>query len=139
MEEKFSKEAYTQKILSATPLALVNISYELALHYIEDALSATAVKDWAKYESSIKAAQDFIEDLRNALDMTMAISNDLFDLYLYLNKILISAFFSKDTKHLLEAKALLETLQGGFMEIESEEGAQAAVKKARKHYDVFYE
>lgn len=114
-----NKEDYVARISSASPLQLVIINYELTLQFIKDALE-NITKSQNQYEENIKKAQDSLGRLISTLDMDYDLSKLLFDLYLYVNKLLIKAFFSRSADSLTEAVEILEALLKSWEALENE-------------------
>lgn len=110
------KEDYVAKIANAAPLQLTIITYELLLGHIDGAKKNP--EDLPLYKSNVQKAQEFLKLLLETLDLQYEVSKELFRIYTYVNKLLITAFFSKNMEGLAEAHELLSTLLEGWREIE---------------------
>lgn len=102
---------YTERIKSASPIQLVLITYELIIANLIDAKNA---EEEHVYEMHIKKSQNFLMQLMTSLNMTYSISNNLLNIYLYVNKMLSDAYFNKDEFLIDTSLELLNSLNESF-------------------------
>ena len=88
---------YTTRILSATPLKLVIITYELAIKNISEAIKTDILDHKQK---NISKSRDCLKELIINLNPQIEISKNLYSIYIYINKLLISADIKCDLKKL---------------------------------------
>ncbi len=117
--EKLTTEDYVARIANATPLQLVIISYELIIKYIEDA--SDCIDNEKMFEFNLNKSKDFLDDLKNSLDMSLEISRNLMSLYNYVGQQISYYRFSKKSEHAEEAKKVINELLDGWRTIENQE------------------
>lgn len=113
-------EDYVARISQSSPLQLLIINYEMAIEFICEGENYINTNE-ELFEKSIKKAQKAVVHLMESLDMTYKISETLMSIYIYTNKILVTALFSKDVTKLDEAKKILRELLSSWCEIEKED------------------
>ena len=104
---------YAMRIETATPAQLIIITYEILLGYIEEAKHIHEWDDDA-FRNNIQNAQAALENLMDGLDMQYEISRSFFSLYVYINKLLMQAYFCKKIELLDECTTLLTELLDGW-------------------------
>ena len=122
-------EDYVARISEATPLGLLIINYELLLSHIE-----AAKKDESDFSDEIQKSKDFLLVLIKSLDFEYDISKDLYQIYSYVNTLLIKSEFSGDKTHLDEALNLLSMLLSSWRELTSIEDAKPVMENTSKIY-----
>ncbi|MDR2939170.1 MAG: flagellar protein FliS [Clostridiales bacterium] len=108
----YLKENYVERIKNASPIQLILITFELTIVNLEDAKQST--DDSEKFESHIRKSQEFLMQLMSSLDMGYKISSHLLSIYLYVNKLLHEAYFSKDIKNIDDCIEMLKSLLSSF-------------------------
>lgn len=104
-------------VVNATRGQLLCITYELLLEKIELARQ----KEGQERKVEAKKAIDIVQMLAGDLDFNVAISRDLFRIYVYVQGLLIQ---SKDLHKLEEAYRLIEKIYVGFKEAVKQEEMQ---------------
>ena len=112
------KEDYAKKIAMASPLQLVVINFELVLDFLDDAKTDIEFDNDAEFQKNIKKAHDFLKELIYSLNMDYEISADLYDIYIYVNKLFVSGIYRKDTEAIDQVCRILTVLLEGFKMIE---------------------
>ena len=112
------KEDYAKKIAMASPLQLVVINFELVLDFLDDAKTDIEFDNDAEFQKNIKKAHDFLKELIYSLNMDYEISADLYDIYIYINKLFVSGIYRKDTEAIDQVCRILTVLLEGFKMIE---------------------
>ena len=107
-----SKEDYVARISAANPVMLVVITYELILDFIAEAASS----EGEEAQAHINRAREAVMQLMVALNFEYEMSQDLFDMYLYVNKLLNAATYGDGT--LEEAASIIRSLKESFEAIE---------------------
>ena len=105
---------YKLRISSATPAQLVMINYELIIAFAEEALVADNA---LAYEKNIDMAKNWLNQLIGALNMDISVSHDLYQIYEYINQLLVTAYFGHNKDSASEAINLLKNLHTGWREI----------------------
>ena len=118
--EKRNKEDLAARIVSARPIKLIIINYELLISSIDDAISGELTENAEK-------AREFLTELQLSLDMSIDVSKDLLPIYIYVGKIINEAIRTKNAKDLPEAKKILAALLDTWRELESSGAGDAIV------------
>ena len=102
----YDKQEYTERIINAVPARLVVINLELIISCLQN--------------NQYKKAQAYLTELMVSLDMKYEISQNLMNIYLYVNKLIINAIYSKKEalKIVNEAEEILSKLLFAWKEIE---------------------
>lgn len=120
----YTAQAYRrQQILTASPEMLTLMLYNGAIRFINEGLLFIEKADTEKSNKSILRAQDIMIELMSTLDMQYDIAKQLYPLYEYIYKTLISANLGNNKEKLEEAKDLITQLRDTWHE---------AMKKAHK-------
>lgn len=113
---------YTLRISQASPAQLVVINYELITAFLRDALDAYGSgavitnSDKPVFARNIDKARDGLQLLIRSLDFEVSISQDLYQIYEYVNRLLNTAYFGYNRTTAEEALSLMETLLTGWRE-----------------------
>lgn len=105
---------------SAPPLKLVRMLYEGALRFLEQAESAHASGDGARFQERCLRAHGIVTELRLALDHGQApeLSTNLESLYLFAEGELRSAMLAESPERLAPVRDTLTTLLDGWKGLE---------------------
>jgi flagellar protein FliS len=111
-----SKAYLETRILSADPVELINIFYEYAILYVQEARDNLARKDIAARSKAIVKAISIVSELEAALDHSAGgeISANLARLYVYIRGRLMAANVKQQDAPLAEVESLLKTLAEGW-------------------------
>jgi flagellar protein FliS len=123
------KSAYLEsRILSASPLDLVNILYEHAILDIQQARQSLARGDVAARSRSISKAIAIIGELQSSLDHEAGgeIACNLGQLYQYMRARLTAGNLRQSDSPLAEVASLLESLGDAWRKIAAVSGGDAA-------------
>lgn len=124
------KKAYLEtRILSASPVELINILYEYAAMSVQDARECLAKRDVAGRAQAISKAIAIIGELESSLDHQQGgeIAGNLGKLYRYMRDRLTHANLRQEDQPLAEVEALLKTLGEGWKEISGTTAMPAGV------------
>ncbi len=105
---------------SAPPLKLVQLMYEGALRFLEQAETALAAADGARFQERCLRAQAVVSELRLALDPQQApeLSESLSALYLFAEGEIRAAMAAESAAPLAPAREVLDTLLDGWRKLE---------------------
>jgi flagellar protein FliS len=123
-----------QKILAATPLELVTISYQCASQAVRDARAALAEGSIAERSSCITLAHGIIAELYRSLDRSVgdgSLPNELGRLYDYMMRQLLVANSTQTDAPLAEVLDLLTSLAEAWVRISSDPAAAQAAPHAQ--------
>lgn len=107
-------QSFTARITQASRSELIVILYEMTIAKIEDAERAYSQEDLKTFDKNLKSAHRYVGELMASLDYTFSLSYDLLNLYLYINKHIITAIVKRNPLTLENAKSILNKLLTGF-------------------------
>lgn len=128
------KQDFILRISQSNRSQLVVIIYEIILTYLEEAKMAYEKKDMTEFRESIRKAQPFVSELMEALDFKYAISIELLQLYLYVNKALVRSILKREKRNLESAIVVLETLKVGFIGVSEQDDSAPLIQNAQQIY-----
>ncbi|MCL2604891.1 MAG: flagellar protein FliS [Defluviitaleaceae bacterium] len=101
---------YRLRIANANPAQLVVINFEMVIVFLDD--------------GQIEKAKDALEQLVRSLNFEISLAHDFYEIYKYINELLITAQFSKDevivTQSVSEVRELMGTLLDGWRNVEKQ-------------------
>lgn len=151
-------KTYSYRISQATRSQLVVITYDIITDYLNEAMKiAGTMADSTRtaddtdgyketYEADYKNAgrKEYNEDIHMAmrgidqlitgLDMNYEMSVQLFQLYNYMKRSLISVQISADCDKLKEITGMLGRLRAAFLEVSRQDDSQPLMKNTEKVY-----
>ncbi|GGI16503.1 flagellar export chaperone FliS [Gottfriedia solisilvae] len=118
MAMKNPYEQYQQNsVNTASPGELTLMLYNGCLKFIHLAKGAIAQKNFAERNKNILRAQDIIQELMVTLDMEQEVSQNLMQLYDYLNRQLIQANIKNDVTILEEVEGFVTEFRDTWKEV----------------------
>lgn len=105
-----------QSVTTATPEELTLMLYNGCIKFINLAEVYIEEKDYAKTNLNIQKAQDIIQELNITLNMDYEISQNLRQLYTFVNEKLLDANIKKDKQALFDAKEIVSELRDTWKE-----------------------
>ncbi len=105
-----------QSVTTATPEELTLMLYNGCIKFINLAEVYIEEKDYAKSNLNIQKAQDIIQELNITLNMDYEISQNLRQLYTFINEKLLDANIKKDKQALFDAKEIVSDLRDTWKE-----------------------
>ncbi|SCA58521.1 Flagellar protein FliS [Chlamydiales bacterium SCGC AB-751-O23] len=128
MTEKnpFSKTYKKQQIESASPGELVILLYDGAIDYLtkaQNALQEDGIDRIEKFHNNLISCQNIITELTASLDMEKGgeIAKNLFRLYDFMYRKLVSANLEKNNEDLSSIKNMLVQLRDAWMKVVGKE------------------
>jgi flagellar protein FliS len=105
---------------SAPPLRLVQLMYEGALRFLEQAEAAGAASELARFQERCLRARAVVSELRLSLDREQApeLAERLDALYLFAEAQICAALASESSAPLAHARDVLATLLDGWKRLE---------------------
>ncbi len=124
-------KTYSYRISQATRSQLVVITYDIIIDYLNDAINK---KDNSEYKESLHMAMRGIDQLIIGLDMDYEVSVQLYQLYNYMKRSLISAQVSMDGDRINEVISMLQRLRAAFFEVSRQDTSEPVMKNTQKIY-----
>ena len=115
-------------IISATPLQLLQTTYELLMHHLDllqQALAGGLLDDDKTPHDRVVHCQNILQTIISGLDLSYDIAQDMLPLYLYINKMLIDCQVTvlRPSQHqrtqetLADIQKIIATLYDGIKEL----------------------
>lgn len=111
------KNEFTQRIGKANKTEMIVVVYDIALAYSQDAKDAFAAGDMESFSESLTNVRKCVDNLIDALNFDIDISNQLFALYNYIKKCLLGSRLDKNEKGLDDSIKLLTDMKEIFVEL----------------------
>ncbi len=127
-------QEYTLRITRANRSELIVIVYELALSYLDEAVSAFDNGDHEAFKANASYANKCVGDLLEALDFNYEPSYPLMRIYVYISKQISLAPIRKDKEGLLEAGRLLGRLKKSFDDIAASDDSEPLMSNTQDVY-----
>ncbi len=127
-------KSYTKRIAGASKSELVVIMYEVILTDLKDSIDAYENGDGDQFERSLKHSKRFLKELMASLDYSYKISFELMKLYIYVNKLIISAMFQKNKGFIEDAIIIMNRLLIGFVEVSKQDNSGPVMKNTEQIY-----
>lgn len=105
-----------QSVTTATPEELTLMLYNGCIKFINLTEIYIDEKDYAKVNLNIQKAQDIIQELNITLNMEFEVSQNLRQLYTFINEKLLDANIKKDKQALFDAKEIVLELRDTWKE-----------------------
>lgn len=116
-------------VAQATDTKLLCITYELFLDAVKDSLKASG----EERRRCIEQAKEVLKVLTENLNFEVALASQLFDLYVYVQNILINA--SQEDMKLEEAYRLIDMIYQGYVQLdEKQQGNTPSIENAQTIY-----
>ena len=131
---KESIQYYTRRLTSSNPTEIIVLVYEMAEIYMDDAIMAIKEDNYDDYAKSLNKASKCVNDLINALDMQYEISEQLLNIYLFINKEISMAIIKRDSKVVARLQAMLTKLKKSFEELAKQDNSGAVMGNAEEVY-----
>ena len=125
-----------QSVTTMTPVEVVAKLYSEIERQLAIGISGVEEKNYAKSNNAFLKAEDCIDALREALDMSVPISQNLESLYIFFYKEIVKANVSKDCTEVKKIIPMIGELRDAFTQIsqmtreEIEAQAKANEKKS---------
>ncbi len=112
-------QAYKQtQVSTASQGELILMLFDGAVRFSTQAAKCITESDIAGAHSKLLKAQDIMAALTSALNMDVGeISQNLYQLYTYVDSLLVKANISKDVEPITEAISLLQELKSMWQEV----------------------
>lgn len=106
-----------QSVTTMTPVEVVIKLYSEIERQLAIGISHVEQKDYAKSNAAFIKAEDCIDALREALDMSVPISQNLESLYVFFYKEIVKANVSKDCTEVKKIISMFGELRDAFTQI----------------------
>lgn len=106
------------RVMTATPLQLVLITYEALLEELKDSITNLKLNKIKQYDKNLNNSRNIIRELIHSLDIEYKPADDLLAIYAYCQKLINAAQFRKDISKVEECIKVLTPLYEGWQQAE---------------------
>lgn len=131
-KEKISD--FTLRITQSNKTQLLLVVYEMTLEYLNEALECYQEEQLDQFVEATKKARACVQELMGALDMNYAISLDLMQIYVYVNKLLIQSALKRQPQDYEAIKRMIHNLWSAFWEIEKQDTSAPLMANTQQVY-----
>lgn len=128
------KKEYTCRISQANRSELIVILYEMFLNYVEDACMADEREERSAFRESIRKARGCVNELMSSLDFSYGLSQQLFQLYAYVNKELACADVRNQREPLSHCRLVMNSLLEAFREVSRQDTSGPVMENVQAVY-----
>lgn len=129
-----SIRTYSYRIAQASKTELVVIMYDMAEEYISNAILALQDDNIENFHSSLKYARRVVHELSSSLDMQYKVAQELFQLYLCIDRLMSSAGVSRSIETLNRITGMLGKLRDSFYEISRTDKSGPVMQNTQQVY-----
>lgn len=133
MDKELIKD-FTRRVTQSSRTELIVVMYDVILEDAKAAKKAVDSGDYDTFKHDIKHAQRFVNELMSVLDFSIPISKELFSLYVFVNKSLVTAYYKKDKSHIDAAVMVIEKLRSAFAQISLEDKSGPVMANTQQLY-----
>lgn len=106
-----------QSVTTMTPVEVVIRLYSEIERQLAIGIDFTEKKNYAKSNEAFIKAEDCIDALREALDMSVPIAKNLEDLYVFFYKVIVKANVSKELDEVKKIIPMIGELRDAFTQV----------------------
>lgn len=128
------KQQFALRISQANKSELVVILYEMFLTYTEDARSDLEGQDTKTFHLDIQRARGCLKELMGSLNYNYEPAPSLLSLYIYINKLLVSADLHGEEEPLKEAEKIMKRLHSAYDTVSKEDHSGPVMDNAQAVY-----
>ncbi len=128
------KQELTLRITQANKTELIEILYEMALCYVDDACKAHAEEDKAGYRDAIRKTRGCMKELLSSLNFEYDLAVNFMQLYLYCNRELALADVKKDCSYLEHVRMVIGKLQQAYAELAKQDTTGPVMQNSQTVY-----
>lgn len=133
MEKKKAQE-YSARIVQANRTELLVIIYEIIQEELSQAIEAYNNKDEQLFQSSMKSAQKFLNELMGTLDYRYEVAYNLMSVYKYVNKVIIEDLVKGQADQISECISMIGNLKAAYEGIVSQDHSGPVMENVQKLY-----
>ena len=111
------KQEYTRRISQANSTEMVIVIYDIAITYIDEALTGIEKGDDACLKKSVVNIRKSLNELIGSLNYDYSPAGELLQLYIYCSRRLVAVQSRKDTQALTEIRSVLSRLREAYAQI----------------------
>jgi len=132
--KKEAIQMFATRVTQASKSELIVILYDMILTEIAEAKEAYRLEDMVTFDTELKKAQKYVNELIVVLDFGYEVAYDLVSLYLYVNKRIITAVIKRNPISLDSAESVLNKLLVGFEGVSKSDSSGPMMRNTQQLY-----
>lgn len=128
------KQEFTLRITNANISELTVIMCDIFAEYCNDASKALENKDYELFRIEIARARRVLSDLIASLDRTLDLSNHIYELYRFVERMLIKADIKRDNSFLTSGLNIINKLNESYKQVSAKDTSEALMKNTEEVY-----
>lgn len=128
------KQEFTRRIVQSNRSGLVIVMYDMLNVYMDEAQDAHATDNYEEFKQSLRHADRVVAELEDVLDFTYPLAGELYALYTFLRKSLVSCIIKNDIQGILDAKRVLKPLHTAFFEVAEQDTSEPLMRNTQQVY-----
>lgn len=125
---------FTLRITQSNRSQLVIVIYDMILEYIKEARECYEQNKIEDFIDETKKARACVHELMSVLDTKYAISIELMQLYVYINKLLIKSVIKRKPQDFDAIMRMIQTLSDAFCEVAKQDNSKALMGNTQQIY-----
>jgi flagellar protein FliS len=101
---------------------------------MEEAQDAHAMGNYEEFKKSLRNTDRVVAELADALDFTYPLAGELYALYTFLRKSLMSCMVKNDTQGIVDAKRVLTPLYTAFVKVAEQDTSEPLMRNTQQVY-----
>lgn len=115
------KQEYTLRITNANISELTVILCDMFIDYCDEAEEMLSSNSVAEFHNGINNARRVLSELINSLNRSIPLSQNVYQLYRYIERMLIKSDIKLDSESLVIGKGIMERLVSSYREVSSKD------------------
>lgn len=128
------KQEFTRRISQSNRSELVVIQYEILDAYLEDARLEYERNDYEAFTEAVKKADRVLAELSGALNFKYGLAGELYALYNFARRALMSSIIRKNCDGIADAERTLAPLWEAFRQIAAQDTSEPLMRNAQQVY-----
>lgn len=128
------KQEFTLRITQANKTGLIEILYEMILHYLDEGKEAYAQQDRQKFRDANRKARGCVNELLHSLNLEYELAVRLLQLYVYCNRELAFADVKYEPVHLDNVGMVIGKLQETYAELVKQDDSPPVMENPQAVY-----
>lgn len=128
------KQQFTLRITQANKTELCVILYEMFMTYTKDAVDHKKKEDVKGFRLNIQRARGCLKELMGSLNFEYEPAPTLLKLYIYINKLLVTADLHNEIEPLDESNRIMEKLHDAYATVSKEDTSGPVMSNAQTVY-----
>lgn len=128
------KQEYTRRITNANISELTVILCDMFIDYCQDANCELKANNISGYKENILKARRVLSELIQSLDRSLEISGYVYELYRYVERMLIKADIRFDEECVIQSIGIIKRLNDAYREISQKDESDSLMSNAEEVY-----